>query len=241
MSKKLARLCVGLPLLLAGVARAQTAAPPAEQTSSGQAQTQTPMQEPAAPQSDQPTSPDQQASEQSQPVESQEPAVQMQQLQDQVQSQQDQIQQLKQQLESQTQTVDQLNQANDELGQTNDQLSQANQQLGQLRDQVAQGQANVEAREAARTQSSEQLARVLDNLRTAEYVLSVGSTSGVEDALDDASQFLTGQAADAIYAAQVSLDNEDLFAARRYLVQAIAVGVANQVGGTNQSIATPTP
>ncbi|MBS2029333.1 MAG: hypothetical protein JST54_15635 [Deltaproteobacteria bacterium] len=241
MAKALARLGAGMALLLAGIARAQTAAPPNDQAASDPAQPAVQEPAPPPPTDQQSTPPEQQPTEQAQPLTPEQQTAHAQELEAQVKSQQDQIQQLQQQLDAQNQTNAQLNEANDQLSQANGQLGQVVDQMQGLNDQVAQGQANVEAREAARSQSAEQLARVMDNLRTAEYVLSFGSTDGVDQALGDASQFLTGQAADEVYAAQVSLANDDLFAARGYIVQAIAVGVANQVGGTNQSIATPTP
>jgi TolA-binding protein len=146
-------------------------------------------------------------------------------LHNQLQSQQAEIQQLQQQVGERDQEIE-------EMGQVVDQLQG-------LRDQVAAGQEHEQAVEAQRAASEQNLSASLDTLRQADDLLVTGATSGVDDALQEVSQTLTGQSR--VYAAnaQDALDNGDVYNARVFLELAIATANANQVSGTGQPVAQP--
>ena len=114
-------------------------------------------------------------------------------------------------------------------------LREENEQLRTLDDQVAVLRQDLADREAERQDEVEvqaaleaTLLQILDMLRQDEERLAVGDTEGVDDDLAYAASALTGGAFDEVQAALESLRREDLYAARRHIAAAIALGSTAQ-------------
>jgi hypothetical protein len=100
------------------------------------------------------------------------------------------------------------------------QMAEMAAQLQELKSQLASAQQNQQGHDDDAEQQAAQHREALGALQKAQASLALGSTD-IDGELAQAESVLSGPASAAIAKARQSLDNDDLFAARQYLQQAI--------------------